>query len=101
MVRHFLLHGGTLTCKVSGIRQRCKDLEVPCLYTCPRCAAVDRTRYRAIFFDQKRMRLTSSTKDKKGCAYDPGVLMIQDALQNQTLRYVTMSEKMRHNMSSN
>ena len=43
----------------------------------------------AIFFDQKRMRLTSSTKDrKKGCAYDPGALMIQGALQNQTLRYM-------------
>ena len=89
VVRHFLLHGGTLTCKVSGRRQRGKGLEVPCLNTCPRCAAVDRTRYRAIFFDQKRMRLTSSTKDrKKGCAYDPGALMIQGALQNQTLRYI-------------
>ena len=71
--------------------ERCllaKHLEVPCLYTCSRCAAVDRSRYRAIFFDQKRMRLTSSTKDrKKGCAYDPGALMIQGVLQNQTLRY--------------
>ena len=70
VVRHFLLHGGTLTCKVSGRRQYGKGLEVPCLYTCLRCAAVDRSRYRAIFFDQKR------TKDrKKGCAYDPGALM--------------------------
>ena len=35
-----------------------------------------------LFFDQKRMHLTKSTKDrKKGCAYDPG------ALKNQTLRY--------------
>ena len=69
VVRHFLLHGGTLTCKVSGRRQRGKGLEVPCL----RYAAVDRYRYRAIFFDQKHMRLTSSTKDrKKRCAYDPG-----------------------------
>ena len=58
-------------------------------YTCPRCAAVDRSRYRTIFFDQKRMCLTSSTKDrKKGCAYDPGVLKIQGALQNQTIRYI-------------
>ena len=78
------------SCKVLGRRQRGKGLEVPCLYTCPRSAAVDRSRYRAIFFDQKRMRLTSSTKDvKKGCAYDPGALMIQGALQNQTLRYIT------------
>ena len=51
-----------------------------------RCAAVDRSRYCAIFFDQKHMRLTSSTKDrKKGCAYDPGALNKQGALQNQTL----------------
>ena len=78
------------SCKVLGRRQRGKGLEVPCLYTCPRSAAVDRSRYRAIFFDQKRMRLTSSTKDvKKGCAYDPGALMIQGALQKQTLRYIT------------
>ena len=68
-----------------------KGLEVPCLYTCPRCAAVDRSQYRDIFFNQKHMRLTSSTEDrKKGCAYDPGALMIQGALQNQTLRYVLM-----------
>ena len=75
--------------KVSGRRQHGKAwkcrVSTP---ACPRCAAVDRSRYRAIFFDQKRMR---STKDrKKGCAYDPGALMIQGALQNQTLRYVTV-----------
>ena len=87
VVRHSLLHRGMLTCNVSGRRQRGNGLEVPCLYTCPRRATVDRSRYRAIFFDQKRMHLTSSTKDrKKGCAYDPGALMIQGALQNQTLR---------------
>ena len=67
MVRHFLLHGGMPTCKVSGRRQRGKGLEVPCLYTCPRCASIP------IFFNQKCMCLISSTKDrKKGCAYDPG-----------------------------
>ena len=44
--------------------------------------------YRAFFFDQKRMRLTRSTKDKKkGCAYDPGALNKQGVLKNQTLRY--------------
>ena len=84
VVRHFCSTEGCLL----GRRQRGKGLEVPCLYTCPRCAAVDRSRYRAIFFDQKCMCLTSSTKDrKKGCACDPDVLMIQDALQNQTLQY--------------
>ena len=89
MLRHFFApRRDAYSCKVLGRRQRGKGLEVPCLYTCPRSAAVDRSRYRAIFFDQKRMRLTSSTKDgKKGCAYDPGALMIQGALQNQTLRY--------------
>ena len=51
---------------------------------CPRCAAVDRSRYRAIFFG-------ACTKDKKkGCAYDPGALNKQGALQNQTLRYLPM-----------
>ena len=38
--------------------------------------AVDRSRY------QKCMRLTSSTKDRKGCAYDRGALNKQGALQN-------------------
>ena len=39
-------------------------------------------------FDQKRMRLTKSTKDrKKGCTYDPGVLNKQGALKIQTLWY--------------
>ena len=33
VVRHFLLHGGTLTCKVSWRRQLGKGLKVPCLYT--------------------------------------------------------------------
>ena len=47
--------------------------EVPCLYTCPRCATVDQSQYRAIFFDQKRMCLISSTKDRK----ERGALMIQ------------------------
>ena len=85
VVRHFLLHGGTLTCKVSG-RRRGKGLEVPCLYTYPRCAAVDRSRYRAIFFDQKRMYLTSSTKDrKKGCAYDPGCTLKPNSTVNYWL----------------
>ena len=38
--------------------------------------------------DQKRMRLTRSTKDrKKGCAYDPGALNKQGV---QTLRYVSV-----------
>ena len=58
-------------------------------WKCRVSTPVDQSRYRAIFFDQKRMRLISSTKDrKKGCAYDPGALMIQGALQNQTLRYI-------------
>ena len=43
-------------------------------------------------FDQKRMHLTRSTKDrKKGCAYDPGALNKQGALKNQTLRYFSSS----------
>ena len=46
-----------------------------------------RSRYRAFFFDQKCMRLTRSTKDRKKGAYDPGALNKQDALKNQTLRY--------------
>ena len=50
-----------------------------------------RSRYRAFSFDQKRMRLTRSTKDrKKGCAYDAGALNKQGALKNQTLRYNDM-----------
>ena len=49
VVRHFLLHGGTLTCKVSGRRQRGKGLEVPCLYTCMsalcRCRSIPISRH--------------------------------------------------------
>ena len=52
---------------------------------CLRCATVDP---HIAVFDQKRMRLTRSTKDKKkGCAYDPGALNKQGALKNQTLLY--------------
>ena len=52
----------------------------------PRCATVNPIS--RLFFDQKHMRLTRSTKDKKkGCAYDPGALNKQGALKNQTLRY--------------
>ena len=64
---------------------------------CPRCATVNpHIIYHAFFFDQKCMRLTRSTKDrKKGCAYDPGALKKQGVLKKQILqctitpRYVT------------
>ena len=46
------------------------------------------------------MHLTSSTKDwKKGCAYDPGALNKQGALQNQTLRYIDATVVMDMRMS--
>ena len=47
VVRYFLLHGGTLTCKVSGRRQRGKGLKVPCLHlsTLCRCRSIPISRH--------------------------------------------------------
>ena len=59
-----------------------------------RCRSIPTSRH---FLQSEAHVFNKRTKDrKKGCAYDPGALMIQGALQNQTLWYVTLPGKIDH-----
>ena len=89
VVRHFLLHGGTLTCKkYLGEDNMARLGSAVSLHRPVRAVPLSIDPDIAPF---SSIRSASSTKDrKKGCAYDPGAIMIQGALQNQTLRYMTV-----------
>ena len=79
--------------QIEGQSRECGASEIHCHFIAPApsrkhqaLSAQCSCRSRYLSFDQKLMRLTKRTKDrKKGCAYDPGVLSKQGALKKNRL----------------